>query len=58
MSEIHKEFSKILPNIYAEENKRSLKRIYVGKYPPKGTITPINTILLRNCIFYALNCIL
>jgi len=41
-----------------DEKKRQLKRIYVSRFPNKGTIQPINTILLRNCIFYAQNLLL
>jgi hypothetical protein len=38
---------------YNDEMKRQLKRVYVSRFPVKGTIQPINTILLRNCIFFA-----
>ena len=38
-----------------EENKRQLKRNYIGKYPAKGSLAKVNTILLRNIVFFARN---
>ena len=53
MKEMAAKDSLILDNKWRDENKRQLKRSYIGKYPPEGSIEKINTILLRNAVFYA-----
>ena len=50
--------AKIMKNKFTEENRRKLKRDWVGKFPPDGSIEKVNTILLRNTIFYARNLLL
>ena len=58
MQQIYAEDSKILENRFVMENKRRLKRQWVGKYPPPGSLAKINTILLRNATFYGRNLLL
>ena len=58
MKEIEARDNLILPNSFMDENKRNLKRSFVGKFPPKGSLAKINTILLRNAIFFARNLLL
>ena len=58
MKEIEAKDNLILPNCFMDENKRKLKRSFVGKFPPKGSLAKINTILLRNAVFFARNLLL
>ena len=41
--------------MFKAENMRQFKRSFVGKFPKPSLIQPVNTILLRNCIFFAWN---
>ena len=58
MKELEAKDSHILPNKFMDENKRQLKRKYITKYPPKDSLMKVNTILLRNAVFYARNLLL
>ena len=40
------------------DSLKELKRKFVAQYPPKGSLSRINTILLRNCVFFAWNFLL
>ena len=55
LKEIEKKDKLILPNKFMAENRKQLKRSFIGKFPPKGSIAKLNTILLRNAIFFARN---
>ena len=58
LKEIEAKDRLILENRFMSENRRQLKRSYIGKYPPQDSIDKVNTILLRNAIFYARNLLL